>query len=106
MFIGDLKSSIWTYGKKGRLFKHMKIRKSIHTNSIRRLFLMVSAICLLAFTGCSSLDAGAEKGFHTTLIGKTDPRPVPTKQQASSLEDGGSYQPPRSPAFDPDLFGG
>jgi multidrug resistance efflux pump len=59
----------------------MKIQKSIHTNSIRRLFLMVSAICLLAFTGCSNLDAGAGKGFHTTLIGKTDPRPVPTNQQ-------------------------
>ena len=67
---------------------------------------MVSAICLLAFTGCSSLDAGAGKGFHTTLIGKTDSRPVPTKPEASSLEDGGSYQPPRGPAFDPDLFGG
>jgi len=84
----------------------MKIQKSIHTNSIRRLFLMVSAICLLAFTGCSSLEAGAGKGFHTTLIGKTDPRPVQTNQQASSFEDADSYQPSRSPAFDPDLFGG
>jgi hypothetical protein len=82
----------------------MKIQKSIHTNSIRRLFLMVSAICLLVFTGCSSLDAGAGKGFHTTLVGKTDPRPVPTTQQTSSLEDAGSYQPPRSPTFS-DLFG-
>jgi len=82
----------------------MKIQKSIHTNSIRRLFLIVSAICLLAFTGCSGLDAGAGKGFHTTLIRKTDPRPAPTNQQASSLEDVGSYQPPRSPTFS-DLFG-
>ena len=38
-----------------RLFELMKIQKSIHINSIRRLFLMVSAICLLAFTGCSHL---------------------------------------------------
>jgi hypothetical protein len=65
---------------------------------------MVSASCLLAFTGCSNLDAGAGKGFHTALIGKTDSRPVPTNQQASSLEDAGSYQPPRSPTFS-DLFG-
>jgi hypothetical protein len=36
---------------------------------------MVPAICLLGFTGCSSLDAGAAKGFHTALIGKMDPHP-------------------------------
>ena len=34
---------------------------------------MVPAICLLGFTGCSSLDAGAGKGFHTAFIGKMDP---------------------------------
>jgi protein-L-isoaspartate O-methyltransferase len=33
------------------------------------------AICLLGFTGCSSLDAGAGTGFHTALIGKRDPHP-------------------------------
>jgi hypothetical protein len=36
---------------------------------------MVPAICLLGFTGCSSLDAGTGKGFHTGFIGKMDPQP-------------------------------
>jgi hypothetical protein len=52
----------------------MKNRIPIDTNSYLRLLVMVSAICLLGFTGCSSLDAGAGKGFHTTLIGRVDPQ--------------------------------
>jgi len=36
---------------------------------------MVPAICLLGFTGCSSLDAGAGKEFHTAFIGQMDPHP-------------------------------
>jgi hypothetical protein len=30
---------------------------------------------LLGFTGCSSVDAGAGKGFHTAFIGQADPQP-------------------------------
>jgi hypothetical protein len=54
----------------------MKIQESIHTNSIRRLFLMVSAISLLGLTGCSSIDAEAGKGFHNAFIGKRDPQSI------------------------------
>jgi len=53
---------------------NMKIQESIHTNSICRLLLMVSAACLLGFTGCYSIDAGAGNGFHNAFIGKPDPR--------------------------------
>jgi hypothetical protein len=35
---------------------------------------MVSATCLLGFTGCSSVDAGVGQGSHTALIGKMDPQ--------------------------------
>jgi len=51
----------------------MENRISINTNTYLRLLFMVPAICLLGFTGCSSLDAGAGTGFHTALIGKMDP---------------------------------
>ncbi len=44
-------------------------------NSIRQLVLMVSAISLLGFTGCNSLDTAAGKGFPNALIGKIDPEP-------------------------------
>jgi hypothetical protein len=53
----------------------MKNRISINTNIYLRLLFLVPAICLLGFTGCSSLDAGAGKGFHTAFIGKMDPQP-------------------------------
>jgi hypothetical protein len=33
------------------------------------------AICFLAITGCSGVDAS--RGFHTALIGKTGPQPQP-----------------------------
>ncbi len=36
---------------------------------------MVSAISLLGFTGCNSLDTAAGKGFPNALIGKIDPEP-------------------------------
>jgi hypothetical protein len=55
--------------------RYMKNRISINTNTYLRLLFMVPAICLLGFTGCSSLDAGAGTGFHTALIGKMDPHP-------------------------------
>jgi hypothetical protein len=35
--------------------------------------LIVSAICLLGFTGCSSVGAGVGKELHTALIAKMDP---------------------------------
>jgi hypothetical protein len=53
----------------------MKNRISINPNTYRRLLCVVPAICLLAFTGCSSLDAGAGKGLHAAFIGKTDLQP-------------------------------
>jgi hypothetical protein len=52
--------------------RYMRNRISIYTNSYLRLLFMVLAICLMGFTGCSSVDAGAGKGFHTALIGKMD----------------------------------
>jgi hypothetical protein len=52
----------------------MKIQESIHTNSIGRLLSMVSAISLLGFTGCDSINVGAGKGFHNAFIGKPEPR--------------------------------
>ena len=54
---------------------NMKIQESVHTNSIRQLLVMVSAICLLVFTGCNSIDTGAGKGFRNAYIGKTDTQP-------------------------------
>jgi hypothetical protein len=53
----------------------MKNRISINRNSYRRLLFMVLAIGMLGFAGCSSVDAGAGKGFHTALIGKMDRQP-------------------------------
>jgi hypothetical protein len=52
----------------------MKNPICIHTNSYLRSLLMILAICLLGFSGCSSLDAGSGKGLHAGLIGKMDPR--------------------------------
>jgi hypothetical protein len=55
------------------VLRYMKNRISINTDTYLRLLFMVPAICLLGFTGCSSLDAGAGKGFQTAFIGKMDP---------------------------------
>jgi hypothetical protein len=55
---------------------NVKIQESVHTNSICQLLVMVSAICLLGFTGCNSIDAGAGKGSRNAYIGKTDPQPI------------------------------
>ena len=43
----------------------MKTRKSIHTNSIRRLLFMVPVLCSLTFAGCS--DFGGTAGTRTTV---------------------------------------
>jgi hypothetical protein len=53
----------------------MENRISINTNTYLRLLFIVPAICLLGFTGCSSLDAGAGEGFRTAFIGKMDAQP-------------------------------
>jgi hypothetical protein len=55
--------------------RYMKNPVCNNTNSYLRSLLMVSAICLLGFTGCSAVDARAGKQFHTALIGKMDPHP-------------------------------
>jgi hypothetical protein len=53
----------------------MKNRISINKDTYLRLLFMVPAICLLGFTGCSSLDAGTGKGFHAAFISQMDPHP-------------------------------
>jgi hypothetical protein len=57
------------------LGRNMKIQESIHANFIRQLLVMISAICFLVLTGCSSIDAGVGKGFHNAFIRKMDPQP-------------------------------
>ena len=52
----------------------MKIPQLIDINPIRRLLLLVSAICLLGFTGCSGNDAAAGIGLHDAFIVKLDPK--------------------------------
>ena len=47
----------------------------MNTNSYLRSLLMILPICLLGFTGCSSLDAESGRGSHTAFIGKMDPHP-------------------------------
>jgi hypothetical protein len=68
----------------------METQKSIRTNSIRQLLLMVSAVCLLGFTGCSGVDAGAGKEFQNAHIGKMDPQPhediVAANRDSMSIE--------------------
>jgi hypothetical protein len=43
----------------------MKTQRSIHTNSICRLFLMVPAVCSLAFAACS--DVASTAGTHRAV---------------------------------------
>ena len=50
---------------------HMKKSLCINTGYYLQSFLIVSAICLLGFTGCSSAGASAAKGLHTAPIAKT-----------------------------------
>jgi len=67
---------------------NMKIQESIHTNFIRQLLVMISGICLLILTGCSSIDAGVGNGFHNAFIRKMDPQPneVPVVANRDSME--------------------
>ena len=36
---------------------------------------MASAVCLLGFTGCSSIDAGTGRAFQNAFIERMDPQP-------------------------------
>ena len=56
------------------IFRYMKDRISHNPRSYLRLLFFVSAISLLGFTGCSSVDAGAGNGLHIAFIGKMDPQ--------------------------------
>jgi hypothetical protein len=40
-----------------------------------RIVIMVFTICLLAFTGCSSVESRVGQGSHAALIGKIDTDP-------------------------------
>ena len=53
----------------------MKKRIYINANFYLQLLCMVSAICLLGLTGCSSADARARRGSHAALVGKMDTHP-------------------------------
>src|ERR1700747_3744686 len=55
--------------KRGPL--HMKKSLCINTGFYLQAFLIVSAMCLLGFTGYSSAGASAAKGLHTAPIAKT-----------------------------------
>ena len=48
---------------------------------------MVPVICLLGFTGCSSVNAGAGKGSHTAFIGKTDLQPIEDEDVVAANRD-------------------
>jgi len=67
--------------------------------NIGRCALLAVALGLSAMlaTGCSS----TRRGFQTRLTGS-----AATTRQVTESEDNGGYQPTRSPAFDPELFGG
>jgi hypothetical protein len=57
----------------------------------------VLGVSVVLATSCSS----TATGFNPLLISS-----VSNNQQAPNSQDDSFYQPPRSPAFDPDLFGG
>jgi hypothetical protein len=57
----------------------------------------VLGVAVVLTTGCSSIGTG----FKPLLIS-----PVPNNTQATNPQDDSLYQPPRSPEFDPELFGG
>ena len=67
-----------------------------HIERAALLAVALGATVVLA-TGCSSTGAG----YNARLIS-----PTPTDRQTPNSEDDSLYQPPRSPGFDSDLFGG
>jgi hypothetical protein len=60
------------------------------------LLTIVLGTAVVLATGCAS----TSNGVSTRLMD-----PVAINQEAINLKNGSWYQPPRSPAFDPDLFG-
>jgi hypothetical protein len=68
-------------------------------NHMRRAALpaVTLVVAIVLATGCSSTGAGLNARLTS---------PIPTDPWAPNSEDDSLYQPPRSPAFDPDLFGG
>jgi hypothetical protein len=60
------------------------------------LLASVLGVTVILATSCSS----TATGFNPLLISS-----VPNNQQVTNSQDDSFYQPPRSPAFDPDLFG-
>jgi hypothetical protein len=52
----------------------MKNPMSANVKSHGRFLSVVSAVCLLGFSGCSSFDARAAKEPHATLIGNVHPQ--------------------------------
>jgi hypothetical protein len=67
-------------------------------NEITRaaLLTVVLGITVVLATGCASMG----HGVSARLI-----NPVTNNHQAADAEENDTYQPARSPAFDPDLFG-
>src|SRR6516165_6038809 len=72
---------------------------SLYLQNIGRCAVVAVALGLSAMlaTGCTS----TEKGFQARLTGS-----APTTRHVTESEHNAGYQPTRSPAFDPDLFGG
>ena len=71
----------------------------VFVNRIERAGLL--AVALAAIVVCASGCSSTSTGFDVRLIS-----PVQNNQHAMHSEDDSGYQPPRSPVFDPDLFGG
>ena len=61
------------------------------------LVAVVLGLSVMLATGCSV----TSQGFQAGLV-----RSAPAPRHVTESEHNGWYQPTRSPAFDPDLFGG
>jgi hypothetical protein len=79
----------------GRLLRDYRSRSFLDHIRGEGLLAVVLGITVVLAPGCSSMGTA----FNARLTS-----PVQTNQQASSFEDDGSYQPPRSSGFH-DLFG-
>jgi hypothetical protein len=79
----------------GRLLRDYRFRSFLDHIRGEGLLGVVLGITVVPAPVCSSMGTT----FNARLTS-----PVQTNQQASSFEDDGSYQPPRSPGFH-DLFG-
>ena len=70
----------------------------VFVNCIERAGLLAVALAAIVVLATGSSSTGT--GFSERLIS-----PVSNKQQATNSKDDSWYQTPRSPGFDPDLFG-